>query len=303
VASSEITSELVGELLREQLPQLGNLPLTPVELAGWDNVTFRLGGEYIVRLPSEDAYVPQVEKEQRWLPVLAKKLSMRIPEPVGVGVPSERFPRPWSVYRWLPGAPLSQAEDVDAEALVDDLAAFLSELQAIDAADGPAAGSHSFHRGAPVATYDDEARDALARLGDRIDLAAALSVWESGCSTAWKGPPRWLHGDLAPSNLLVSDGRLCAVIDFGCCAVGDPACDLVMAWTFFDHGQRAELRARLDLDADTWARGRAWALWKALITAEEIESAGDDPAPRFGWRGNTWDVLRRVIDATEAEPA
>jgi aminoglycoside phosphotransferase (APT) family kinase protein len=115
----------------------------------------------------------------------------------------------------------------------------------------------------------------------------------------------WVHGDVTASNLLVRDGRLAAVIDFGCCAVGDPACDLVMAWTFFDDEERRHFRGELGLDDATWARGRGWALWKALLVAADEHSAGvraDAATRRFGWTRTARQVIDTVISEHRAAP-
>jgi aminoglycoside phosphotransferase (APT) family kinase protein len=150
------------------------------------------------------------------------------------------------------------------------LGQFLRALQGIDATDGPPAGEQSFYRGGSLTVYDAETRRALALLDGKIDTAIANEIWETALRTQWQGPPVWVHGDVAAGNLLVKDGRLHAVIDFGCSAVGDPSCDLVIAWTFLSGESRAAFRSALPLDAPTWARGRGWALWKALIIVSGI---------------------------------
>jgi aminoglycoside phosphotransferase (APT) family kinase protein len=137
--------------------------------------------------------------------------------------------------------------------------------QRIDPTGGPPPGRHNFFRGGPLETYDAETRDAIAALGDRVPAEAA-ALWEAALAAPWHGPPVWVHGDVAAGNLLVRDGRLSAVIDFGSCGVGDPACDVTIAWTLLSGPSREAFRAALPLDAATWARGRGWALWKALIT-------------------------------------
>ena len=147
---ADITANVAARLVAEQFPQWADLPVVPVALDGWDNTTFRLGDELSVRLPSADAYVPQVGKEHRWLPVLARKLPLRIPEPVAIGQPSGEFPRPWSIYRWIDGEPASVDRVVDVGAFAADLGGFLAALYAIDASDGPMAGPHNFFRGGPV---------------------------------------------------------------------------------------------------------------------------------------------------------
>jgi len=147
-----------------------------------------------------------------------------------------------------------------------DLAHFLVALRAIDARNGPLAGAHNFHRGGSLVVYDTETRESIGMLADEIDVAAVTEVWDTALATSWQGPPVWIHGDIAASNLLVNEGRLCAVIDFGCMGVGDPSCDLVIAWTFLDHTTRVHFRAAIGLDGATWERARGWATWKALIT-------------------------------------
>lgn len=285
----EIGAADVARLVASQFPQWAHLPVSPVANPGWDNRTFRLGDGMSVRLPSAERYVAQVEKEHRWLPVLAPRLSLRIPVPLARGEPGEGFPWPWSVYRWLDGEVATVAPIADVRAFAVALARFLQALQAIDASGGPLAGPHNFWRGGPLATYDGETREALAALEGEIDTGLAREVWERALASTWQGAPVWVHGDVASGNLLVRDGRLAAVIDFGSSGVGDPACDLYVAWTFFDADTRAAFREALPLDAGTWARGRGWTLWKALIMmADRIRH---DPAEAAVWRG----VIGRVL--------
>lgn len=260
-----IDPDLVRRLIGVQFPQWSGLDLRPLAESGWNNHTLRLGEDLLVRLPRAAPYAPQVEAEQRWLPVLAPQLSLAIPQPVARGQPGEGYPWPWTVARWIEGeTAIASAVAADA-AFGADLAAFLSALQALDASEGPAPGQRNFHRGGSLATYDDQTRTAIARLDGRFDSATATAVWEAALAARFDGPPVWVHGDVAPGNLLLRDGRLCAVIDFGCMAVGDPACDLAIAWAYLEGEGRQAFRAGLPLDARTWARGRGWALWKALI--------------------------------------
>lgn len=274
--AADIDAALAARLVAAQFPQWADLPVRPVALGGWDNRTFHLGEQMIVRLPSAARYAVQVEKEQRWLPTLAAALPLPIPSPIAMGRPGDGYPWPWSIYRWLDGEPATRERITDLSRFATDLAGFLGALQRTDAADGPAAGPHSFWRGGPLATYDGETRQAIAELGDKIDAAAVAQVWDAALAAAWRGPPVWVHGDVAAGNLLVEKGRLSAVIDFGCCAVGDPACDLAIAWTFFEGESRETFRAALPLDAATWARGRGRTLWKAL----KVWAALPDASPR-----------------------
>jgi aminoglycoside phosphotransferase (APT) family kinase protein len=276
----------VRRLVDTQFPEWRSLPIEPVALDGWDNTTYRLGDHLSVRLPNDDAYVPQVEKEHRWLPVLARGLPLAVPEPVAIGTPSDAFPRPWSVRTWIEGEPAATTS-ADRGRLAQRLGAFVRALHLVDARTGPVAGPHSFFRGGPLHVYDRETRDAIARLAGRIDGRAVAETWEKALASRWEPPPVWVHGDMAPSNLIVQGGELVAVIDFGCAAVGDPACDLVVAWTFFDAAERNLFQSEIALDDDTWDRARGWALWKALrVLVHEAngEGAATDAARRFGWR-------------------
>ncbi len=261
-----IDATLVRALIASQFPHWQELAVRPVDLDGWDNRTFRLGNALSVRLPSAEGYVPQVEKEQRWLPALAPQLPLPIPSPVALGQPGSGYPWPWSIYRWIEGSPAAAAPINDPVRFATRLADFLHALQEADASGGPAAGAHSFHRGGAFSVYDDEARRSAAIVGDEFDERAMSSVLDAATRTSWSRAPVWVHGDVAATNLLVTDGELSAVIDFGCSAVGDPACDLTIAWTFFSGEARAAFQRAWPDDPGLWARARGWALWKALIT-------------------------------------
>lgn len=296
VHKGEITAEVVACLIAEQFPQWADREVRSVELDGWDNTTFRLGEDMSVRLPSHKRYVPQIDKEHRWLPQLAAQLPLAIPYPIAKGAPGCGFPAPWSIYRWLSGEPAATAGIHDLNRFADDLGAFLAALREIDPAGGPPAGPHSFNRGGAVSAWDEQTRATIDGLADEIDVAGATDVWDAALSAEWTGPDVWVHGDVAGSNLLVTDDRLCAVIDFGCSAVGDPACDLTPAWTTFDGTSRDRFRASIALDPATWARGRGWALWKALIAIPGRPA--DDPGrtgARFGWRWDAHGVIEHVI--------
>lgn len=263
-----IDAALVRRLVAAQFPQWAELPVRPVPVEGWDNRTYHLGDELTVRLPTHEAYAAAVEKEDRWLPVLAPRLPVPVPVPLGLGQPSEEYPHHWSIRPWLHGRTTSRDTVPDLDAFAGELAEFLLALQKADTTDGPKAGAHSFYRGAPPAHYDEETRRCLAALEGRIDTEAATAVWDAAITSAWQGPDVWFHGDVAHGNLLVEDGRLAAVIDFGTSGVGDPACDLVIAWTFFDGSSRETFREAVGQDDGTWARARGWALWKSLLGLE-----------------------------------
>jgi aminoglycoside phosphotransferase (APT) family kinase protein len=262
----DIDAALVGLLVAEQFPQWADLPIRPVEFGGWDNRTFHLGSDKTVRLPSAARYAEQVDKEHRWLPKLAPHLPLPIPIPLTKSAPAHGYPWGWSVYRWLEGETAIVGRIADLRQLAIALAWFLAALQRIDPAGGPLPGRHNFYRGGPLTVYDAETRQALAALEGAIDTEAASAVWKAALDATWHGSPVWFHGDVATGNLLVKEGRLSAVIDFGTSGVGDPACDLAISWTLFRGKSRKAFREALGPDDATWARGRGWTLWKALIT-------------------------------------
>jgi aminoglycoside phosphotransferase (APT) family kinase protein len=255
---------LVRRLLETQFPQWAELPIAPVPSAGTDNALYRLGDELCVRLPRIHWATGQAPKELQWLPKLAPYLPFAIPTPLALGVPGEGYPWSWSVYRWLEGDPAHPDDLAASTQIAQDVARFIIALHRIDANDGPPLGEQS--RGAPLATRDAYTRTAIAQLGTRVDAAAVSAAWDAALAApVWDRPPVWIHGDLSAGNMLVRDGRVSAVLDFGCLGVGDPACDLLVAWSIFDTPTRESFRAALDVDAATWARGRGWALSTALI--------------------------------------
>lgn len=279
----------VRRLVRSQFPEWADLAVTPVAMGGWDNRTFHLGDRMSVRLPSAEPYAVQVDKEQTWLPKLAPELPLPIPVPLARGAPGEGYPWGWSVYPWLPGDTADPARIGDAHRFARDLAEFLLALQRAEAGGGPAAGPHSFFRGGDLAVYDAQTRESVAALAGVVDADRVMAVWEQALASRWRQPPVWVHGDVAPGNLLVSKGRLCAVIDFGCSAVGDPACDLAVAWTFLDRSAATVFRQTLATDDDTWTRGRGWTLWKALLEIRRLSVK--DPTGAAHWRA----TLARVL--------
>ncbi len=271
-----LDTRTVRQLVSEQFPQWSGLAIAPVPDPGWDNYTFRLGDDLVVRLPSAAEYALAVEKEQRWLPRLGPHLPVPIPSVCGRGVPGAGYPFPWSVYRWLGGSPATRADIEDPARLAEQLADFLVSLRGVDAADGPRPGVHNWYRGGTLLTYDAITRRSLAALTDRVDVDAASEIWSAALAAPWDGEDTWFHGDLAESNVLLRNGRLAAVIDFGTCGVGDPSCDLAVVWTLLDDPGRQAFRDRLAVDDASWARGRGWALWKTLAG---LAAAGSDDGP------------------------
>lgn len=259
------SAELVARLIVVQFPQWAGLSITPVPSAGTDNALYRLGSDMVVRLPRIDWAVGQAEKERQWLPRLAPHLPLNIPVQLALGEPGEGYPWSWSIYRWLEGEDATLKRLTNPRQAAVQMAQFIAALQRIDTTGGPSAVVHNL-RGAPLARRDGQTRQAIAALQGMIDTEAALRVWETAVNAPlWDGEPVWFHGDLLPGNLLVHQGRLSAVIDFSGLGVGDPACDLMIAWGLFCGASREAFRTALAVDEATWQRGRGLALSQAAI--------------------------------------
>jgi aminoglycoside phosphotransferase (APT) family kinase protein len=276
-----IDARLVRRLVASQFPQWSDLPITPVAVDGWDNRTYRLGDEMTVRLPTAVGYTAAVSKENRWLPVLAPSLPVPVPPVLAKGAPGQGYPFSWSIRGWLDGETARADRIEDMSQFAATVAEFILALQRVDATGGPQAGAHSFYRGASPAHYDDETRRSLHVLEGRTDTERASAVWEAALASTWQRSPVWFHGDIASGNLLVRDGKLAAVIDFGTSGVGDPACDLVIAWTMFSGDSREAFRRTVGQDRAMWARARGWVLWKSLICLAQYIDTDPEQAAEY----------------------
>ncbi|MFD8374206.1 aminoglycoside phosphotransferase family protein [Streptomyces sp. NPDC059688] len=258
----DLDAPLVQRLIARRFPQWAGLPVRRLASSGTENAMFRLGSELVVRLPRRPGAVPDVVREQHWLPRLGPLLPAAVPEPLGVGEPDAGFPWPWSVYRWLDGRNPVAGAVTEPERLAEDLGAFVRALRDADPQDGPPG-----YRGGPLTDRDEPTRAAVAALAGSVDTGAVTALWERALGApAHAGGPRWAHGDLSPGNVLVGcDGRLRAVIDFGTAGIGDPAVDLVVAWNLLPASSRGTFRAAVGADDAEWARGRGWALSISLI--------------------------------------
>lgn len=259
-----VTTELVNRLISEQFPEWKDLPLHPVPSAGTDNALFNLGNEMVVRLPRIDWALGAIEKEQRWLPCIAPYLSARIPVPVALGAPNFEYPHKWSIYKWLGGENPILGNIQDPNSLSIDLANFIRDLQRIDIEGAPLS-----NRGVPLVERDADTRSALAALvshKESFDLSEVLEAWEFALKLGPEAePPVWIHGDLTPGNILVNDGKLSEIIDFGSLGTGDPFADLIVAWNLLPSSSRELFRSQMQVSDSTWKRGRGLALSVALI--------------------------------------
>lgn len=284
-AEVPVGTDVVRQLVFEQFPDWADLPLRPVATPGMDNMTFRLGETMSVRLPRYPRWRRQVLREQKWLPVLGPQLPLAIPVPLAQGEPGAGYPFEWSVYRWLAGEPATPDRFTDRRDAALTLARFLRTLHSLDAAAGtPPEGSNGFRgcdladpRDSPVTS--DRITAKIAALDGLADTDALHALWQAGLSAdRWPAAPVWVHGDPAPNNLLAEGGRLTAVIDFGTMAVGDPACDLIAAWTFVGAADRDEFRESIGLDDASWERGRVWGMVATLPGPDELRDPAQQPA-------------------------
>ena len=259
----DIDESLVGRLLDAQFPEWSELPVSSVPSTGTVNAIYRLGVELCVRLPRVRGWAGHLQRELQWLPKLAPWLTLDIPEPLAAGDPGCGYPFPWAVYRWIDGTPFATGGVIDERRAALDLAAFVLELRRIDPSGAPPSGRR------PLSELDEVTRTAIDSLRGVVDRERVTAAWATALTAPeWDGPAVWRHCDLLPPNLLVADGRLRAVIDFGGVGVGDPAHDVIAAWSVFGAEGRSSYRDSLDsLDVDdgTWLRARGFALHQALL--------------------------------------
>ena len=262
----DIDEAAVGRLVARQFPYLSHAEVRAVDSSGTDNALFRVGDELVARIPRVEWASPQIEKEQRWLPLLAPRLSLSIPVPVALGHPDQEVPWRWSLYRWLDGVNPTLISLAEPDTAARSVARFIRELEAIDATSGPTPGESGSDRGTKLMHRIDAVAGALAECEGLIDTVLARLVWlEALAAPEWAQPGVWIHGDIQPGNLLMVDGSIAAVIDWGCLGVGDPAVDLLVAWNLFSGKSRETFRKAIDVDEATWARGRGWAISVGLI--------------------------------------
>jgi len=258
--------DLVRRLLRAQFPQWADLPIAPPLKTGTDNAIFRLGRDKSVRLPRREGAGPQIAKEDRCLPQLAPHMPLVIPVPLATGEPGEGYPFRWSIQPWLEGREVVFEQLADPLDAARTIAGFLTALQAADASAGPAPYDSGTDRGCPLADRDSRVRECAEQLGDLIDRERVIALWEASLhAPIYDGPSVWVHGDVSPGNLIEHDGVITGAIDWALMGVGDPACDLLVAWNLFRGESRDEFRRAIGVDDATWLRGRGWGISQAMI--------------------------------------
>lgn len=261
---ANVDADVVRRLLRGRFPEWADLPVDRVASGGTVNAIFRLGDTLTVRLPLTASGARDLERERLWLPRLAPALPVTIPTVVATGEPAEGYPWPWSVHEWIDGVTPVEGGLTRPERVAEDLAEFVTAMRRVHLDGGPRA-----YRAGPLATVDNATRaaiEALRRTDEPFDADAIAAAWgETLAAPGRSAEPCWVHSDLMPGNLLLTEDRLTAVIDFATVGVGDPACDLIPAWNLLPSVARRTFRDAVDVDEGTWLRGRGWALSMAVI--------------------------------------
>jgi aminoglycoside phosphotransferase (APT) family kinase protein len=256
-----ITEATVRSLLSAQFPEWSGRSLVRLRDSGTDNAIYRLGYDLGIRMPRIGWAVQQIDKEFGWLGKLAHYLPAALPVPIAKGEPGSGYPYPWLVYPWLDGVSLDRGAVSDWSALVQQIGDFVLALERVPVEGAPRPRT----RGAPVAASDESARVAIRNLRGSIDTGRASEVWQAALDAPrWPGDPVWIHGDLLPGNILVRDGRLAGVIDWGGASAGDPACDAMLAWAL-PRRAREEFRTVVGFDDATWARARGWVVQQTTM--------------------------------------
>ena len=290
-AEVDVTAALVRALIAGQHPDLAGLPVSFLA-NGWDNAIFRLGDSLLARMPRRELGATIIVHEQRWLPLVAPRLPVKVPAPLRVGRPGPGFPYPWSVVPYLPGTPAADAgpADLDLPVVAAQVGGFLAAMHQPAPPDAPVNPFRGIPLGGRAATFE-KSLALLSGPADEARVAGARRAWADALAApAYDGPPRWLHGDLHPANILTEGGQVSAIIDFGDITAGDPASDLSVAWMLLPLEWHAAFRAAYgSADEDLWRRARGWAL--ALGAAFVANSADNPQLNRVG---------RRTLDAVLA---
>jgi aminoglycoside phosphotransferase (APT) family kinase protein len=257
---AHIDVALVQQLVTEQFPDRAGLVIREVPSTGTVNAVYRVGDDVYARLPRVAAWAADLQREVQWLPWLAERLSLPVPQPIGEGRPNAAYPFAWALYRWMHGEPYTDETVEDEARAARDLARFVLELRRLDPSGAPPAGRR------PLRELDLGTRAAIEAGRRLIDASAALAAWDDAVeSTVWGGQAVWIHADLLRPNILTGAGSISAIIDFGAAGVGDPAADVIAAWSVFGPVGREQYRSALSVDDETWRRARGFALHQAAI--------------------------------------
>lgn len=266
-----IDKNLVNSLLKKQFPEFENLEIIALDYSSVDNKIFRLGDEYLIRLPSAKKYSFQSEKEQKFLSKIADFVTIKVPELVRAGKKSDIYPSNFSIFKWIDGETAKNIQQENKEQFAFDLANILLEFQKINIENFPCSDQKNFYRGGDLNNYNQEFLYSLNHVKDLINYNNAQEIWNLALNSKFSHKNQFVHGDLSGDNILIKNEKLEAIIDFGLMCQGDPACDLVIYWKFFDKKSREIFKNRLNFNEETWNRARGWCLWKSVITLDKIK--------------------------------
>lgn len=283
----KIDIELVYSLIKSQCPQWAELPIQVIRSSGTDNALFRLGDNYVVRLPRLEGADFNINKECEWLPKIAQSVTVNISCPLYKGYPNQSYPSLWSVIKWNTGENPTLEKGREYESIAKELAEFINQLQTMPIDNAPLS-----RRGVPLVNQDEEIRHAIRELKKEVDTNLMYALWDELSNTpTWQHQKVWIHGDLLPGNILIQNNQLSAVIDFSDVGIGDPACDLIPAWCLFGPHSRKIFRQNLNnIDDNTWKRGKGWALSIALIIIPYYKNT--NPA----LTAVAWNMINNILD-------
>jgi aminoglycoside phosphotransferase (APT) family kinase protein len=257
----EINIEIIKTLIEEQFPQYKNLPINEFDTTGTVNSIFKLGNNYYIRLPLTEMYKDSILTEYKILPYLSKKLTIKIPHPIHLGIPNNLYPFHWGIYNWIDGDCYDNNKITNFQEIISGLANFIKELHSVELFEGaPKAGRK------PLLDLNIMTMDALNNSKDEIDCKKAIKIWDSLLNTpVWDNKSVWIHADLLKSNVLIKDNHISGIIDFGSAGIGDPAFDIILAWSLFSFENRTIFRDKLKVNDIIWNRACAYALHQAAI--------------------------------------
>ncbi|MEM1390299.1 MAG: aminoglycoside phosphotransferase family protein [Pseudomonadota bacterium] len=288
-----LSIDTVRQALHDQAAEYANLELSSSsQISGTDNDIYRLGSNFCVRLPKSQSSAAQLLKEMKWLPRM-QGLSLAVPQPVFLGDATPELEFGWTIYNWIEGEDLLRSAPLEQDDIAMQIAQFLKSLWAINPEHGPRAGSQNHYRGADLHMRDSLTREACRMVSDEFCSQSLMRVWESALSSSnFHGPLKWVHGDIHAANLIVNNARLVAIIDWGLMGVGDPAVDLLPAWSLLSSEMRGVLKIETCVDKATWNRGKGWALSVSVIAYSYYKD-----------RQNFWlnDISKRILNELIAD--
>lgn len=252
--------ENIHNLVKNQFPEWRDLEIKPILPLGTDNLMYRLGNDKIIRIPITKESILDIEKEINCLPKFSN-LPITTPQIIAIGQEAKEQNSRWIICNWIKGDNFNKNNIQDQKQAAIDLANFINELQKIDITNAPES-----RRGKPLQNFDKKVRESIKSLDDCYDIKLLNNIWEKALDAEiWTKSPVWIHSDLHEGNVITHNGKISAIIDFGLAGIGDPACDIVPAWTLLQKEAQTTFRNHINADEETWKRGHGWALSFGVI--------------------------------------